>query len=110
MAEHGRRAVGAPFKLGPVLEAGVKSETGRSDELAGAAGLPAATLMEPAKAFECIPRRTWASQEKANRRARGNASSELLPMVADDWQFEQVRQMQDFSRRDSFPHANRSAT
>ncbi len=90
--EAGRRAVGAPFKLGPFLKADADKETARlrdlrpgaktdggSAEFLAALGVELKTVAAPA------------------------AEGGLLPMVAADWQFEQVRQLQDFTQK-LIPH------
>ncbi|HEY2572462.1 MAG TPA: dienelactone hydrolase family protein [Verrucomicrobiaceae bacterium] len=95
-ADQGRRAVAAPFKLGPYLDTGVKSEIARLNEIAGGAGQPAVSLMDGAKAFASFLADLGIEERPA---APAETQDKVLSMVSDDWQFEQVRQMQDFSQR-----------
>jgi cephalosporin-C deacetylase-like acetyl esterase len=87
-AEAGQRAVGAPFRLGPFAKADVAGELARLHELR-----PGAKPGDGIKDF------LDALGIAATPIAATATNGDLLPMVANDWEFEQVRQLQDFTQK-----------
>jgi len=87
-AEPGQRAVAAPFKLGPFLKPPVDGELARLGEL------------RPGSKTDGGRDEFLAALGVDGKPAAGTAPrKDLLPMVASDWQFEQVRQLQDFTQK-----------
>src|SRR5262249_1950835 len=88
--EAGVRPVAAPFKIGPFLKKDVDAQLARLRELR-----PDAKVSDGMSGF-LAALGVDAKAEKTSPPAKG---ADLLPMVADDWQFEQVRQLQDFTQK-----------
>ena len=91
-ASQGQRAITAPFKLGPYLKKNVATEIARLNDLR-----PGAKIGEGLKDF--LAGLGIKETPPAPPKTDDKAKNDLLPMVADDWQYEQVRQFEEFTQR-----------
>ena len=84
----GQRAIAAPFRLGPILKADVTGELARLRE-----------FRPGSEAGDGVPAFLAALGVEAKPVGAPQNGGDLLPMVADDRQAEQVRQLQDFTQK-----------